>query len=233
MKNYIIIGGNRGIGEVIVSSLLEQEANVHHFSRFSTEEPKDLGSLYHPTKFDATKDEFDFDLPDQIDGYVYLPGSINLRPFERYSMDEFMDDLNINLLGNIKILQKLMPKLKKTANSSCVFFSTVAVGQGLPFHASISSAKGAIEGLTKTLAAEYAPKVRFNCIAPGLTETALSEKITSNPKMKEASEKKHPMMRIGRPEDIAEMALFLLSEKSSWMTGQILSIDGGMSSIKK
>jgi NAD(P)-dependent dehydrogenase (short-subunit alcohol dehydrogenase family) len=233
MKNFVIIGGNRGIGERIVSGLLQKEHSVYHFSRFSTEEPKDLGSLYHPTKFDATKDEFNEVLPESIDGYVYLPGSINLRPFERYSMEEFMADININLLGNVKILQKLMPSLKKNGAASCVFFSTVAVGQGLPFHASIASAKGAIEGLTKTLAAEYAPKVRVNCIAPGLTETTLSEKITSNPKMKEASEKKHPMMRIGKPEDIAEMALFLLEEKSSWMTGQILSIDGGMSSIKK
>ena len=234
MRNILIIGGNRGIGGDLVEKLTSDGDNIFHYSRFSTQEAPAETENYHPKKFDVTTDDFDISgLPEEVHGYVFFPGTINLRPFERYKMDDFMHDLNVNHLSNVKILQKVMPILKKSPGASCVFFSTVAVGQGLPFHASIASAKGAVEGLMRSLAAEYAPKIRFNCIAPGLTETSLAEKMVSNPKVREASEQKHPLQRIGKPEDISEMTRFLLSEKSSWMTGQVISIDGGLSSIKK
>jgi len=229
-KTIICIGGSKGIGAATISQLLEKEYNVHLYSRSA---PTHNSALLHYHPYDIN-DEFHLDsLPEEIDGYIYFPGSINLRPFERLSIDEFMNDLNINYLSNIKILQKIMPKLKKSQHdASVVFFSTVAVQTGMPFHSSISGAKGALEGLTRSLAAEYAPKVRVNCISPSLTETPLAEKITSNEKMREASAAKHPLKRIGSPDDLANLAVFLLSSESSWITGQNISCDGGMNCLK-
>ena len=229
-KTIVCIGGSKGIGAQTVEILLEKEYNVHMYSRTA---PENTSGLLHHVTYDINE-EFPVDtLPENVDSYIYFPGSINLRPFERLSIDEFMNDLNINYLGNIKILQKVMPKLKKSTNdASIVFFSTVAVQTGMPFHSSIAGAKGALEGLTRSLAAEYAPKVRVNCISPSLTETPLAEKITSNEKMREASASKHPMKRIGSPRDLANLAVFLIGDESSWITGQNISCDGGMNCLK-
>ena len=233
MKNIVIIGGSRGIGHECVKDLLKKENQVFLFSRSAPSTDISSNSLLHYEQYDA-KDEFnDSSLPDVIDGYVYFPGTINLRPFERIKSEDFQNDLNINLLYNVRILQKMIKRLKASTDSpSAVFFSTVAVEQGMPFHSSIAMAKGAIEGLTKSLAAEYAPKVRFNCISPSLVETPLSEKITGNEKMKESSANRHPLKRIGKAADIASAVNFLLSSDSSWITGQNIHIDGGMSSLK-
>lgn len=223
-KNIVIIGGNSGIGKTLAEKLESEGANVFSFSR----------SAEGDQKIDVTsEDDFSGKFPDQIDGLVYCPGTINLKPFHRFSLSDFQNDLEVNFLGAVKVLQTAMKALKKSESASVVLFSTVAVQVGLGFHASIASAKGAIEGLTRSLAAEWAPnKIRVNAIAPSLTDTPLASQLLGTEDKKEASNKRHPLGRYGQPEDIASSALFLLGAESAWMTGQILHLDGGMSSIK-
>lgn len=171
--------------------------------------------------------------PETIDGLVYAPGSINLKPFNRLSTNDFKNDFEINVLGAVKSIQKLLPNLKRAETASIVLFSSVAAKLGMPFHASISASKSAIEGLTKSLASEFSSyKIRVNAIAPSLTDTNLSAQLLSSSEKREASAKRHPLQRVGNAAEMAEMASFLLSDKSSWITGQILGIDGGMGSIK-
>lgn len=232
-KTIVCIGGTKGIGKAVIKKLLAEEYHVHLYSRTMPPEEISNSNLLTHVQYDASVDFMADTLPEEVDGYIYFPGSINLRPFERLSIEEFQADLDINYLHNVRILQKVMAKLKKSTNdASVVFFSTVAVQTGMPFHTSIAGAKGALEGLTRSLASEYAPKVRVNCISPSLTETPLAEKITSNEKMREASAAKHPMKRIGTAEDLANLAVFLLSSESSWITGQNISCDGGMNCLK-
>ena len=186
-------------------------------------------------KYDSVNDlEIDTSiLPDKIDGFVYCPGSINLRPFNTLKIESFIEDYNINFLGAIKSLKIILPLMQKSDNSSIVFFSTVAVSTGMPFHSSISSSKGAIEGLTSSLAAEFSPKIRVNSIAPSIVKTNLSEKfLNSDLKIEKASER-HPLGRIGKVEEISKLAAYLLSDDSSWVTGQVINIDGGIGSIRK
>jgi NAD(P)-dependent dehydrogenase (short-subunit alcohol dehydrogenase family) len=171
-------------------------------------------------------------IPDKLDGLAYCPGSINLKPFHRLKIDDFRNDIEINYIGAIKILQASLSALKASDLSSVILFSTVAVQTGMAFHATVAGAKGAIEGLTRSLASEYAPKIRFNCIAPSLTDTPMAERLLANDKKREAFSKNHPLDRVGKAEDIASMAKFLLSEQSSWITGQIIHVDGGMSNLK-
>jgi NAD(P)-dependent dehydrogenase (short-subunit alcohol dehydrogenase family) len=177
MKNIVIIGGSHGISEALVK-LLEPSANVFSFSR--------------STNFDVLKDSLPSDLPEVIDGVVYAPGSINLKPFHLLKAEDFQKDFELNTLGAVKILQALYPKLKKSEAASVVLFSTVAVQKGMSFHTSIAMAKGAIEGLTRSLAIEWAPKIRVNAIAPSLVDTPLAAKITGNPKTLEVTTEKHP-----------------------------------------
>jgi NAD(P)-dependent dehydrogenase (short-subunit alcohol dehydrogenase family) len=164
---------------------------------------------------------------------VYCPGTINLKPFHRLTREEFQQDLNINLLGAIDTLQNTFKNLKNAKGASVVLFSTVASALGMNFHASIATAKSAIEGLAKSLAAEWANSfIRVNVIAPSLTDTPLASKLLAGEEKKEAAGKRHPLGRVGTSQDIAEMASFLLSEKASWITGQIIGIDGGMGTLK-
>ena len=163
---------------------------------------------------------------------MYAPGSINLKPFRGLKRSDFEHEFAINALGAVDVLQWAQKTLTATPGASVVLFSTVAVTQGMPFHASVAAAKGAVEGLTRSLAAEWAPKVRVNAIAPSLTNTPLAERLLNNEAKQEAAAKRHPLQRVGTPEDIANAALFLLSEQSSWITGQILGVDGGMSALK-
>jgi NAD(P)-dependent dehydrogenase (short-subunit alcohol dehydrogenase family) len=163
---------------------------------------------------------------------VYCPGTINLKPFRSLKQEDFQQDLNTNVLGAIQVIQHFLPNLLASPAATVVLFSTVAVQVGMPYHASIAVSKGAIEGLTRSLAAEYASKIRFNCIAPSLTDTPLAGRLLSSPEKKVANGERHPMKRVGEASDLAEMAAFLLSYKSSWITGQIMHVDGGMSNLK-
>ncbi|MEO1253427.1 MAG: SDR family oxidoreductase [Bacteroidota bacterium] len=229
-KNYIIVGGSSGIGLELTKKLSEAGHHITVLSRSSGE----LGSLSNVKhiEFDVTSDEEpQIDL-DTIDGFVYCPGTINLKPFHGLKTKDFQHDFEVNVLGAVKTLQSVIKTLKKSENVSIVFFSTVAVTQGMPFHSSVAASKGAIEGITRSLAAELAPNVRVNCIAPSVTDTPLASRILSSDDKKEASGKRHALNRVGTPEEIAKMVSFLLSEESSWMTGQIIHLDGGMSSIR-
>ena len=230
MKNILLIGGSYGIGSSLAQILAENN-QVIIASRSKPE--NDLNNVKHIT-FDASNDEIDLNqLPETIDGFVYFPGSINLRPFKGLSIDSFKQDLEINVISLIKVLKSILPKLNTSDNPSLVFLSTVAVTQGMPFHSSVATAKGAIEGLAKSLAAEYAPKIRVNVIAPSIVDTPLANRFLNNETKVQKSAEKHPLNRVGNKEDIAEIISFLLSEKSSWMTGQILNVDGGLSTIIK
>ena len=231
MENYLIIGGSSGIGQELANQLAAAGKQV--YATYNKKEPVQQNSTirYYPLNvLDATS-SVDF-LPEELSGLVYCPGSISLRPFERIKPADFEADFKLQVVGAVKLIQMVLPRLKKAANSSIVLFSTVAVQTGLPFHTQIAASKGAIEGLTKALAAELAPKIRVNCIAPSLTDTPLAASLLNTEQKVEANAQRHPLKRIGTAADIANMAGFLLSEKTSWITGQILHVDGGMSAIK-
>jgi 3-oxoacyl-[acyl-carrier protein] reductase len=230
-KTYLIAGGSSGIGLALVKKLTAAGHHVTVISR-SNDGLAGISNVTHLQKDVLTDDISDSELPDSLDGVAYCPGSINLKPFRSLKPDAFLEDFNINVLGAVKILQAAQKPLKKAENPSVVLFSTVAVGQGMPFHASVAAAKGAVEGLTKSLAAEWAPGIRVNCIAPSLTDTPMAERLLSSDDKREASANRHPLRRVGTPEDIAALAEFLLSENSTWMTGQILGLDGGMSTLR-
>lgn len=228
MKNILLIGGSYGIGLAIAKEI-EKDNNVFVASR-TAEGLRGLKVTHLP--FDANTDTLDVSkLPAVIDGLVYCPGSINLRPFKGLKIETFESDLQINFLDMVKVVQTILPQLTASNQSSIVLFSSVAASMGMPFHTSVAAAKGAIEGFAKALAAEYAPKIRVNVIAPSLTNTPLADKFLNNETKQEKSAERHPLKRFGQPEDLAQMATFLLSEKSSWMTGQILHVDGGMSTL--
>ena len=230
-KNIFIVGGSNGIGLSLIKQISSKN-NIYSASR-NDNNLNDYNVKY--IKYDSVNDlEIDTSiLPDKIDGFVYCPGSINLRPFNTLKTESFLDDYKINFLGAIKSLKMILPLMQKSDNSSIVFFSTVAVSTGMPFHSSISSSKGAIEGLTRSLAAEFAPKIRVNSIAPSIVKTNLSEKfLNSDLKIEKASER-HPLGRIGKVEEISKLTSYLLSDDSSWVTGQVINIDGGIGSIRK
>ena len=228
MKNILLIGGSTGIGYEL-SQKLKEDNNIFISTR-------NQDKFNHPNiktnELDLDK-EFETDwLPEHLDGFIYLPGTINLRPFKGLKPSVFIEDFNINVMGCVKILQKVLPKIQAAENPSIVMFSTVAVKIGMPFHSSVSSSKGAIEGLTRSLAAEFAPKIRVNAIAPSMLDTPLAEKFLNSETKLENLRNRHPMKEIGSPEDISEVVKFLLEDNSKWMTGQIIPFDGGMSSVK-
>lgn len=228
-KNILVVGASSGIGHALAKSLIQSEANVFSASRVKP----DL-SIPHLT-FDANNPEpFNSEsLPDTLDGLVYCPGTIQLKPFQRFGRQDFLNDFQVNVLGAINLIQSNLTKLKHANGASIVLFSTVAVQTGMSFHASVAASKGALEGLTRSLAAEFAPfNIRVNAIAPSLTHTPLAGNLLSSPEKIEASNKRHPLGRIGTPNDMTGMLSLLLSNESSWMTGQILHIDGGMGNLK-
>jgi NAD(P)-dependent dehydrogenase (short-subunit alcohol dehydrogenase family) len=229
-KNILIVGGSSGIGLALVKKLSENHT-LFVASR-SHENLNGLSITHIP--FDVETDELDSSvLPDTLHGLVYCPGTINLRPFKGLKPEVFAKDFSINVMGAIKTVQATLAPLQNgDTPASVVFFSTVAVGTGMPFHASVATSKGALEGLSRSLAAELAPKIRFNVIAPSLVDTPLAEKFLNNDAKKANAAARHPLQRVGKPEEIAEMTKFLLSENSSWMTAQTLTIDGGIGSIK-
>lgn len=228
MKNILLIGGSYGIGLAIAKEL-QFENNVYIASR-SNENLADVKATH--IAFDATTDTIDTSqLPAVIDGLVYCPGSINLRPFKGLKPEAFETDLQINFISLVKVIQSVLHNLLASEQASIVTFSSVAATMGMPFHTSIAASKGAIEGFAKALAAEYAPKIRVNVIAPSLTDTPLADKFLNNETKQEKSAERHPLKRFGKPEDSAQMATFLLSDKSSWISGQIFHVDGGMSTL--
>ena len=228
MKNILLIGGSYGIGLAIAQEL--QNGNNIFVASRTNENLSGLNVTYIP--FDASTDTLDTSkLPAILDGLVYCPGSINLRPFRGLKPEAFETDLQINFICLVKVIQAVLPNLTAGEQSSIVLFSSVAASMGMPFHTSVAAAKGAIEGFAKALAAEYAPKIRVNVIAPSLTDTPLADKFLNNETKQEKSAERHPLKRFGKPEDSAQMASFLLSDKSSWISGQIFHVDGGMSTL--
>ncbi len=228
MANFLIVGGSKGIGRALVEQLLNADHQVFVIARNAVDIP---GCDSFEADINSDISNIVNQLPDNINGMVYCPGSVTLKPFQRLTTEDFLQDFQVNLLGAVRCLQVAQSRLKKSSNASVVLFSSVAAQTGMPYHASISASKAAIEGLTKSLAAEWAPSIRVNCIAPSLTQTSLSEKLTNTAEKIEAAAQKHPLKRIGQPEEIASLAHFLLSPASSWMTGQVLHLDGGLSSL--
>ena len=227
-KNILFIGGSSGIGLETIK-LLHEKHNLIVACR-SDENLSDLNIKY--LKFDVLNDELNLEkIPETLDGFVYFPGSINLRPFRGLKISTFEEDLNINFLSMVKTLQKVLNNLKQSDRSSVVLYSTVAVKVGMPFHTSVSASKGAIEGFAKSLAAELSPNIRVNVIAPSLTDTPLASRFLNNDLKKEKVGERHPLKRHGEARDIANSTSFLLSDKSSWVTGQVLGVDGGMSTL--
>jgi NAD(P)-dependent dehydrogenase (short-subunit alcohol dehydrogenase family) len=230
--NYLIVGGSTGIGKAITKILASGGNDVYVVSRNASDRISDEPNV-HPFDRDVTKEDTDWSfLPEKLDGVAYCAGSINLKPFHRLKLQDFKNDFEINLLGVVNTLQNCMPALKKSEQASVVLFSSVAAQKGLTFHTTVSAAKGGVEGLTKALSAEWAPSIRVNSIALALTDTPMAERLLNSENKREASNERHPLKRYGKPEDAAEMAAFLLSSKSSWITGQIIGVDGGMSSVQ-
>lgn len=220
----LVIGGSKGIGKAII----QKELNHRQIWNVSRTPSEIVGVEQY--SLDILEDE----LPDleELSSLVYCPGSINLKPISSLSLEDFRSDLELNVLGAVKAIKKYHRKLKKAENASITLFSTVAVAQGMPFHASVATAKAAIEGLTKSLAAEFAPKIRVNCIAPSVTNTTLAAGLMRNEQAIEKLKARHPMKDILQADEVADLACYLMSSNAKGMTGQILHLDGGMSSLK-
>jgi len=226
MKKVIIIGGSKGIGKAIVRTLVD-DFEIINISRSRSDVNHNNLSQY---QCDVLEDE----LPElsKADIIIYCPGSINLKPISRLNLEDFKDDFNINVLGAVRVIKNYLPLLKNGNNPTILLFSTVAVKLGMPFHTSIATAKGGVEGFVKSLAAELAPTIRVNAIAPTVTDTGLAEKLLRNDKMKEKMTERHPLKKYLNPQEVADMAEFLISEKTTSISGQIFEMDCGIVSIK-
>jgi 3-oxoacyl-[acyl-carrier protein] reductase len=227
-RTHFLIGGNSGIG-LATARLLRSQGDLPIAAARNPGAFGDLGIPVQP--FDANSPT-PLELPPMLDGLVYFPGSITLKSFHRLTTSDFLHDLQVNLLGAVSAIQAALPALKAAPSSSIVLFSSVAVAQGLPFHASIAAAKGAVEGLAVSLAAELAPKIRVNVIAPSLTDTPLAAVLLNSDAKREVSAKRHPLQQVGNPDDVAALVGFLLSDASRFITGQVLRPDGGLSSVR-
>lgn len=228
MKHYVIVGASSGIGFELAKKLSTSN-NITALSRSE----KEVNTLSNTTYYsvDISEENPNFPVLDKpIDGLIYCPGTINLKPFRSLRAEDYLNEWNINFLGAVKTIKHFLPQLQQAENSSIVLFSTVAVQTGMAFHASIAAAKGAVEGLTRSLAAEFAPKVRVNAVAPSLTNTPLADKLINAEAKLKSAEDRHPLKKIGQPNDIANAVLYLLD--ANWVTGQIISVDGGMSALR-
>jgi NAD(P)-dependent dehydrogenase (short-subunit alcohol dehydrogenase family) len=230
MKTYLIVGGTSGIGLETVKILCENNKLIV-FSRKNELTLDNENIKYY--QVDVTKDLNEFpEISESLNGLVYLPGTITLKPFQNLKLEDFQYDMEINFYGAIKTVKKYLNNLKTSQKASIVLFSSVAAQTGMPYHSSISSAKSGLEGLTRSLAAEFAPYIRVNCIAPSITITPLAEKFINNETKLNALEERHPLKRIGSASEIAKLVEFLLSNNSEFITGQIITVDGGIGTLK-
>ena len=227
--NFLIIGGTHGIGGALVNRLTAESKNqiwITGRDHLSEIDPK-----INFQKWEALSPSPLNELPEIIHGLVYCPGNLRLVPFHRLTQAQFLEDLQIHLLGAISILQQVLPALK-AGKGSVVMVSSLAVGLGMPFHASIAVSKGALEGLVRSLAAEWAPHVRVNAVAPSLTDTPLAEALLNTAEKREGMAKRHPVQKIGNPDHIASLIQWLLSHEAEFVTGQVMKLDGGLSRLK-
>lgn len=231
-KTYLVIGATSGIGKQLTENLLNDGHKVFATGRNTNEKNVPIGATAIDLDVINFNDDFSNVLPEVIDGIAYCPGNINLKPFNRIKEDDLLNDFKLNVVGAVKVIQVALPHLKKSESPAVVFFSTVAVQTGMTFHAVTATVKAGVEGLTKSLAAEFAPKIRVNCIAPSLTDTPLAEQLLNNEKKRENSEQRHPLKKVGSTNDMAHLGAFLLSDNSSFITGQIIAADGGLSSLR-
>ena len=229
MSRYLIVGGSSGIGRALVDQLSAEGHEITVWAR----ERRDLPAGVDFTSVDVTQEATDLAplLPETLDGVVYCPGNIDLKSFRSLKPDAFRQAFELNVVGAVRCLQAAERLLKRSDRAAVVLFSTVAVQRGMSFHAGVAAAKGAVEGLTRSLAAEYAPKIRVNAIAPSLIDTPLAGKLLATDEKREASAQRHPLQRVGQPTDIAAMAAFLLSERAAFVTGQVVGMDGGLGTI--
>ena len=226
MKTIIIVGGSKGIGKATLEALL----GTHKVINISRTTPEIIHE--HLTHYNC--DVLTDDLPtvDVADGLIYCPGSINLKPFKRLSLEDFRTDFEINVIGAIKSIQAYAPALLQSESGSIVLFSTVATAMGMPFHASVSTAKSAVEGLMKSVAADLAPKVRVNAIAPTITQTDLAAKLLRNERMVENTIQRHPLKKFLDPTEVSAMAQYLISDAAKSISGQVFKLDCGIVSLK-
>ena len=236
MSKYLIFGATGSIGSKLSEKLYESNKDIHLIGR-DEDELKKLSSILNCeyTILDILSDNISEFVKDEfnninISGMAYCVGSIDLKPLKLARKQDFERCLNLNFFPVVEIIKGLQDNLKRN-KGSIVLFSTVAVQRGFSNHSIISSAKGAIEGLTVSLASEFAPDIRVNCIAPSLTDSKMSKPLLKSKIITDGIAKSHPMKRIGKAEDAASMAKFLLSDESPWITGQIIGVDGGRSSL--
>jgi len=232
-KNFLVVGASSGIGLALAKQLQAKGATVFTASRTQSEALKALGLpwLELDTKTDVSA--LEAFLPAELHGLAYCPGSINLKPITRLTETDFLTDFQVNVVGAVKVIQQSLKKLKAAGSSSVVLYSTVAASVGMPFHASIAASKGAVEGLARSLASELvSSKIRFNVVAPSLTDTPLAASLLNTPEKREASDKRHPLGRVGTADELAAISSFLLSDESSWITGQTIGVDGGMGKLR-
>ena len=230
-KNIFIVGASSGIGHALAESLQAQGATLFTAGRTQPEGIQSTHMTWDVTQTPAA--EALTQLPDTLHGIVYCPGTINLKPFQRLTPEDYRNDLEINVMGAVATIHACYAAIKKSKAGSIVLFSTVAAKLGMGMHSSVSVAKSAVEGLTKSLAAEFAPfNVRVNAVAPSLTDTPMAQFLLGDDNKRDAANKRHPLSRYGSPQDIAGMAAYLLSDQAVWITGQIIGVDGGMGSLK-